>query len=494
MNNNDKVYNLNRRRQKKIIRSRNSKIFTFFAIIFFYLFFTSIFFNTKSVENNRVLREKMENTITSEALIIRDEIVLKSEAEGIITHYFQETDKVKKGDVIASVIDEDIYDINRSHVEEIEKDILKKQARRDGIFLFNNELNDLNANIDKKIKNYFGKTFNSNNLKEAVGLKRHLENYISDKLNIYTFENKGSIKPLIKKYKFLNNKLESEYKNVLAPRGGILLYDFDGFENKYNFNDVNSVSIDDIKSTNSTSTITNLNKITYGDPICKVVNNFKWYLATVVDNKLAKDLKVGDTKKIRVSDAVVNVFNANIVRVDRKDKGTIVVLEANSNIEDFLTSRKVKIDIIQKSYEGYKIQKKAIVYKTFFKIPNKYIINSQNTRGIIKKENNEEKFFPVDVLYNDTFYTYVYTDFEKFSLNDEILYKKDNTYETYSLNTVEKPGVYLSDTNFADFKRVEIILEKDDYILAKMNIKNSINLYDSYILDAKYSVDGANIK
>ncbi|MCT4611826.1 MAG: hypothetical protein N4A47_00485 [Clostridia bacterium] len=494
---NNKVYDIRTKRRKEQIKKWKKKkndillmLFTFLFIIG-YLSITavSLFMNPNN-NKLRVTMLKMEDIIYSEGIIVRNEVTVKPNTSGDASYNYQDNEKVKKDDLIAVISDKNLNNIKRSRLNEINAEILKFQSQRKDLFLFKDSLVKLNTSFDKKIKYYYGKTFYGDNFEEIYALKKNMDDYLYGKVSLLSAESTDNTGYYIEKRRNFLNQIDANTESLVAPIGGVLSYYTDGFEDIYTKDTLSNIDLDDFKKSFAND-VSDFSRINAGDNAFKIVDGFEWYLAGLVSNKDIDKFSVGQTKKLRLFGVRNETVKAQILDIKKYGEKSIVYYKLVSKIENFLNVRKVDFEVIENSYEGYKLPKKSVVKKTLLKIPTDCIVKIAKVRGVLKKIGNEPEFTPIDIVYSDEGYSYISSIGSQLRLGDYLVKKGATIEDTVVLNEVANvSGIYVINTNIARFKAIDIVLERDDYVLAKPNLLYSIKLYDQYVDDISKISEG----
>ena len=154
----------------------------------------------------------------------------------------------------------------------------------------------------------------------------------------------------------LENELNSGAEYITAPESGIVSYKVDGLEETLTPENFSTLSKEYLESLNlKTGKI-----IATSDESGKIINNFKCYIATISSSDEAKNAKIGDDVKIRLSNNVE--IDAEIVYLSQENENeNLLVLEINKQIEELTNYRKISFDLIWWSYSGLKVPNQAIV-------------------------------------------------------------------------------------------------------------------------------------
>ena len=122
---------------------------------------------------------------------------------------------------------------------------------------------------------------------------------------------------------------------------------------------------------------------------CKIIENYRYFIAFNVDEDKLNDIKPGDKAKIRFYDISTNATEVEIFSISPAEEGrAVVICECHNYQEGLLEQRFINIDFIKKSYNGYKVSLSALRTK-----------DSEN--GLYFLRENILTFVPTKILYNE---------------------------------------------------------------------------------------------
>ena len=375
---------------------KHSKVFL--IGIFAYIIINGItVFIGKNIDTLVVSNEKIEEYITTKGLLIRDEYIINSTMTGNIEAYFKEGDKVKNLDKVAYVYNDNIDEENLEELEKLEKEVIQIEEGQSSIIKA--DVDKVNKKIEKNKDNIQTKL-----IQGKLGISKEvveLEEHIKDKNKL--LKSDLNSKPIINKKEEinkLNNKIEKNSDILQTNKSGIISYKFDGNELKYNIDNISELTIDDIEYTeNEYIDILNEGVIKHGQPIARIINNIKQYLAIVVEENEIMNFKENNSVIIRDKN---NQINAKVHNIYTKNDKNVVVFEISEQNIEINDTRVAEFDIIYKSIEGIKIPKSSIVKKD--NVEGVYIVSETGSAKFteIKGTSYEnEEFIVIDYYKNE---------------------------------------------------------------------------------------------
>ena len=303
------------------------------------------------IENGKLSEE--EGTI---GYIIRKETVIQGNnyKNGMI-QIKTEGEKVAKGEAVFR------YYSNQENklVEKIQElDLKIQEAMENEKDLYPGDMRVLDEQIAIKLNEIAKMT----DIQKISEYKKDINTDITKKAKIAGEKSpSGSyIRKLIEERSSYENSLNSGAEYVNAPESGIVSYRVDGLENILTpecFPSLNKKVLEDLnlKTGEIVSTSTESGKI---------VDNFEGYIATSLNSKKAKEVKVGDSVTIRLSNS--QEIPATIEYIIEEDNSRLIIFKINKGLElDLLSNyRKITFDIIWWSYSGLKVPNEALHEKT----------------------------------------------------------------------------------------------------------------------------------
>lgn len=366
--------------------------------IFAYIIINGItVFIGKNIDTLVVSNEKIEEYITTKGLLIRDEYIINSTMTGNIEAYFKEGDKVKNLDKVAYVYNDNIDEENFKELESLEKEVIQIEEGQSSIIKA--DVDKVNKKIEKNKDNIQTKL-----IQGKLGISKEvveLEEHIKDKNKL--LKSDLNSKPIINKKEEINklsNKIEKNSDILQTNKSGIISYKFDGNESKYNIDNISELTIDDIEYTeNEYIDILNEGVIKHGQPIARIINNIKQYLAIVVEENEIMNFKENNSVIIRDKN---NQINAKVHNIYTKNDKNVVVFEISEQNIEINDTRVAEFDIIYKSIEGIKIPKSSIVKKD--NVEGVYIVSETGSAKFIEIKGTSyenEEFIVIDYYKNE---------------------------------------------------------------------------------------------
>lgn len=299
------------------------------------------------VENGKLYSE--EDTT---GYIIRDETVVEGNnyKNGIVP-IKTEGEKVAKGESIFRYYSNNEETLTNK-IKELDEKIQEAMSKENNFF--SSDIKLLESQIEERLENIY----EQNDVQKIEEYKKDINSYITKKAKIAGEKSpSGSyIKKLIDERTEYENQLNNDAEYVTATKSGVISYRVDGLEDVLSTDDFSKLNKEFLDRLNlKTSQI-----IATSDEKGKIVDNFKCYLACVLDSNNAKEAKVGDKVKLRLPNSKEATAEIEYISIEDNDD-VLLVFELENYVEELICYRKITFDVIWWSYEGLKIPNSAII-------------------------------------------------------------------------------------------------------------------------------------
>ena len=353
---------------------------------------------------------------TSIGYVVRSEVVAQGQ------NYKNGIEPIKSEGEKASK-NENIFKYYSKNEEKLEKKIdelnLKiQEAMQKETTIYAPDLKQIEDQIDFKLQ----QIINLTNVTEIEECKKDIDELILEKAKMT-----GDLSPsgtylnkLIEERKSYENQLNSGSEYVTAPISGIVSYKVDGYEEVLTPSNLLSLTIEYLEGL----------KINTGQIIAtneekgKVIDNFKYYIATTSISEEAKTAKINDNVKVRMING--QEIKAEIIKISEEDNGKfLILLELEKGIELLTDYRKITFDLIWWKDTGLKVPNESIENRDGLN----YILRNREgyiTELLVKVERQGDKYSIVQPYSNEELQKMGYTtqeiiNYKKITVYDEVL-------------------------------------------------------------------------
>lgn len=350
-----------------------------------------IFYGIRYIENpvetQIAVSEVYENKIDTSGYLVFTEQVYTAPVEGSIYHYIQEGTRVGKGKALSTVYTSEVSMETLQELNSINHKIQELESNGMGKSYVASDSNSQevienlkNSIVDAKTKNEVSKIGEYKSRINAVitGDTKYLESASLEELASKKFSVESSIR---------------NYKNdIYSGISGVFSKNVDSMEEtltpknilKYTVEDY--IAIENKKVVEKTAT-------SFGEPVCKVVNNHEWYVMTTISKEEAEQIKVGKKVQVRFGylPGVTAKGKIEYISTENADANkNVVVIKFDEYREGVYSLRYSDIEIILESYEGYRIPVSALR------------VTDDGSKGVLVKNEGAQILKPCNVIYTDT--------------------------------------------------------------------------------------------
>lgn len=289
----------------------------------------------------RVSQVMMANTPqeqTVDCVMIRDEHVIESDSTARVEYIAPENSLVATGDVVANLYttgySESLLnnlEATRSKIQEYHKQLLNNIVDAD--------LNRMDQVVDMmalEFKNLITHQ-TTGNLKNVTA---QLETAMV-KRQEYLRQNKRTDNKLTKLYEEENARMASiqSWRKVSnADRDGVVSFYLDGYENDLTPATIKSLTIQDIRSVLGGAPLATT-QATQQNGICRIVDQDKWYVATLIEGNNWTPMVGQDNYYMMVEGFDDLTFNAAVTSVQKDNGVTLAVFEVNNPLGPLIYRR-----------------------------------------------------------------------------------------------------------------------------------------------------------
>ena len=340
--------------KNKKIKNKKTVYIALVLIIIYVLYAIFLLTNEKSrvftIEKSKLYLEE-----TNTGYVIRNEKVVKGENyKNGMEQIKTEGEKVSVKESVFRYYSQNEDDLKQK-ILELDGQIQKVMQESENISSFL-DVKNIENQIDEKVSELNKLTDNS----KINEFKKEINELVYKKAKMVGENSKqGSfLKDLINQRANLEASLNSGAEYVKAPMSGIVSYRVDGLEETLTPNNLDTLTGEYLNNLNlKTGKIVATN-----DESGKIIDNFTCYIATISKSEQAKQAKVGDSVKVRISSSLE--LSAKITNIKQEGEDEyLIVLEINKGISELTNYRKISFDLIWLSYTGFKVPNQAIVEK-----------------------------------------------------------------------------------------------------------------------------------
>ncbi|MDR1101710.1 MAG: hypothetical protein LBL34_05090 [Clostridiales bacterium] len=399
------------------LKLNRSKLITVLLVVLLaFVFLKNILFIISNTNKFALAQSGEINQIVEvNGFVIRDEHIVIAPDTGILSCNYNDGERIKSGARIASILTGSVDENIQIRLNKITDRIAEYQASNTNMSYFTGNSQKAEAQILATVDSIITANADGDMAKVAT-YKNQIYALVEKKL---ATEREKTLRELIAERDALEESISSVRKDIVAPASGIFVSRLDGYEGMFNISGLGSLLSADLESVqkNKPGLVKNAQN---GEPICKIINNYEWYYATVMDVKITKNLKEGAAVKICFPSISSQTINATIANINFEDgEKSVVVFSCNENIDTIYLAREVSAEIILDTFQGLKVQSSSI-----------RVLN--DITGVYIVKDNKAVFRKVDLLYSDSDFAVIKNEQNsdnQLKLYDEVIIEGKNIEE-----------------------------------------------------------------
>ncbi len=382
-----------------------------FAVLFLLYQFYQLFYNPFTT-STAVYYETIEG-IETVAVAIRDEKILDSNAtQGAKRYLVMDGEKVSKNGIIAEIYATPEAAAAKNTVDDLDEKI----SRLTEIQSYNDLAAANLSAVDQKIRQELilalsadtnGKNQSAESLQELLYLLNRRQIITGDVSN---FNN------VLASLSDEKKRLQAAYNlkpvsKITTNYSGYFVSSSDGYEEKLNPNDLDSITGETIRNV-----IANSNGTDMGN---KVISEYSWYLAAELSLSDSLKLKEGSNVTLRTNTDSNPELPVTVHTINRSADGqsVVVIFKCKYINGELAVMRTIPITIVLGSYDGLKVPSESVRW-----------VNGES--GIYKISGNLAVFVPVDIIYStDSFVVCRKVSGGDLKLYDEVIVKGKQLYD-----------------------------------------------------------------
>jgi putative membrane fusion protein len=310
--------------------------------------------------------DSMENTIATQGVLIKNEWSMALPAGTAADYKANEGDRVSTGKQILKISKGDGADENISlkidKINERIEEIKKAEVNND---FFAADKKKIDANIQDSVNEIKTVTKSGDFSKLEEAKSELAANVYKKSLIAGTDSFSGqNIEQLMSEKAALEEIQKNNLNIIYARSSGLVSYELDGYEavlKPEGIQELKTSSISEIiNAITEKSSKKNKEKIEG----VKIVDNFEWYIASIIPKGILTKDDIGKTILVRFKDINNSVVSGTLKHFNEGDEnGSLIVVKTDEQLKDFQRIRIANVEIITKHEEGLIIPKKCIVEK-----------------------------------------------------------------------------------------------------------------------------------
>ena len=340
---------------KKWLRISVSVAAGFLSALMVYQIFMSFYVQFKT---EAVISSPYYETIDTEGVTIRDEIVLSGELSDTSVIAVKNGDKISMGQPLINIFSSQSEAAAYKRISEIDQQVESLEnmvtASEDNA----NTVENIGKSLDQRMINLSESSVNRkmsdiSEMKSDICYLLNKRMVAMRKMEVFT----DRIDQLKAEKAAIEEKYTTDHDSVLSEYSGYYYETSDGYENMLNSSIVSGLTVSELED------IMKEKPSVPSKSIGKIVNTFEWYLACPVPNEEAeKSLNVGSVYTLQLPYSKNGSVRATLSKLnyDSENDNYLAVFSCSVFSSEIFGVRTQPVRIEKCRYEGYVIKKSAL--------------------------------------------------------------------------------------------------------------------------------------
>ena len=327
----------------------------------------------------------MTEDIPFEGVYLRDETVVHSAGSGVLSYEHEDSSKVGQSSVVAYRYRNESDIELRRQIEDLDKQIAVLTEAEKLVGTDNSQLETITSQINL-VHSSLVDCIISGDYKNAVDYENQMLEALC-KREIAKGESEGysdKISQLRAERENLSSQITGDVQSIYAGGTGYFVSSIDGYEDKLNFDGSDTITASEIKNI-----IQNPDISASGTAVGKLIADYRWRVAAVLDSNKLFGMYEGSKVTLRVGSENAELV-AKIISIHETgaDDGTAVyVFECDRLTPAVVGSRVENFKLVVNSYGGLRVSREAIRY------------NEAKERGVYIVRGSSLVFKKINVIY-----------------------------------------------------------------------------------------------
>lgn len=328
-------------------------------------------------------RYNIDEEISFRGVYMRDESLIYNSGSGVLNYVCENGSKVGKSSVIARRYRNETDVVYRREIENIQSQIDVLTSAEKLVGTDNSQLDAISAQINEShaavVSSIMSGDYDTANSRRDDLLEAMCKREISLK-SLYGYtERKQELNNEISR---LTNMLHGEVQDITADGAGYFVSEVDGYESEVSFSDTEKMTEEYINSV-----IAAPKKKSTQNVIGKLIDDYHWRVAAVIDNERMFGIYEGSTVTLRVG-AGTQLLKAEVVYAKPCSTGkSVYIFECDNLNSSVVSGRTAMFKVVVNSYGGLRVSRKALRY------------NDEGAQGVYVIQGQSLAFKYVDVVY-----------------------------------------------------------------------------------------------
>ena len=329
-----------------------------------------------------------EVDVSFDGVYMRDESLIYNSGVGVLSFENEDGTKVGKSSVIARRYRSEGDSVYLREIENLKKQIEVLDSAEKLVGTDSSQLEAISAQINEShsdiISAVLDHDYSLANVKQSSLLEAMCKREITLKKSGGYSEKKLELNQEVSR---LESLISGSVQEVTAGNAGYFVSNVDGYESEIGYADIEKMTAEKI-----TEIVENPKKSADSTAIGKLISDYHWRVAAVIDEEAVLGIGVGEKVNLRVgSDG--RRFEAEVISKTNTDDDKVVCIFECDRLDSVVaTGRTARFKLVIDSYGGLRVPRKALRY------------NDDGERGVFIEQGKSLLFKKVEVLYWDDDY------------------------------------------------------------------------------------------
>ncbi len=395
------------------------RILVFFLSLFILITVSSqitLQFNDDYVTETAIIYSSAEK-VTFQGVYIRNESVIKGNADGVLSYRCADGGKIANGSVIAYVYENENDIFINQKIEKLKEEAeLLESAQNPGTTEVTSPA-EISPWIDQQYQK-IAFLIAENDLEKLAEERKKLQTLMGIYQIVINEETdfNDAINAVKSEIEELERRKKEPIDVITADATGYFISYIDGYESSLSPEKIGNLTVDEIKDV-----IDNSGQKNPGAAIGKMVDGYEWKMVGIVDTE-QNPLHSGSSVTVKFAstpDTVTAVIE-DIIETDNP-KESIIVISCDELTYNLVQRRVERVEIILNDYEGIKVPRKAIRF------------NKDNDKGVYILLGQRIAFKKIESIYECDEYilSKITSDDEYISVYDDIICEGEISADLY---------------------------------------------------------------
>ena len=308
---------------------------------------------SREPETARLQTGTLSYESTKNSVIVRNAQVYTSSTWGNVTYLAAEGERVTEGTKIAVVYKDgyndkllqDLVTAQQKINDYINETVLKN--------VVNTDLDEVNTRI-QDVTDRIEKVIHGNSEEDLLVLEQLLTDTIEErqtKMREAVKQPTPEYEVLLQEEQALLERLNTWKTEIVAEGTGMVSFYFDQYEAFLSMSTIDTLTRSDILNLMNGKPLSSSTTAGAGEPLYRLVDNFKWHCIFLVDGTDSTELTVGEKYNITFDGFYARPYEGTVVSAKNLEASTMFVVEMTEDIGPLLSIRQANANL-KKEYQG----------------------------------------------------------------------------------------------------------------------------------------------